>query len=1362
MTRPVPLTVLLTASMAAAATAPNPNVTPTGQITLSTDRLSPPLTSVGSALLWLSGDQTLTLTVPGTPGTRVPVTVTLTDPALDTRAYAARTPTSLDERYGAQGGSSTYTLTDASGTLIERRTYQPQAGGASGTFLHAALTPGTYTLTVTTAGQVKNTFQVSAQGAALTAERVNLTVRGQTWTTLARVQGGAAPRRMTVYDTDGPRELELRVVHPSGAVTAVPSTGDRDTQTITVPAGSGVTLLQARQPARAQQFSNTVTLAVQGDQLHLTPRQDAPAPAPRPATPAPATPITPAPVTATPTPPPAAPTTPEPAVPAPAAPVAVPTAQPTPAEPAAPALPVAPAAPVTPPAPATPEPTTPSPAPEPAEQRDSTVTLHVTTDALSQAVILSHTPPTGATFVPGSARNSRGEPVPTRRGASGTLYFTAADTPLVTYRVTHTGPLGPLAPVGVLRQVGDATDVLSGAADLADLTAALPDAPAQAAATSAGQTLLSPASGSVALYGAVTVTVSSPAGEQLPLRVNGAVIGTERIGRQERTETAILDTYVAVPLKPGPNTLQAGNDTITVTAPGAAARVQFTPLDTQADGHTPVRVQVQVTDDLGTPVPLPQVTLNVAGAQPQSPDASPSTGGYQLALRDGSGVLTLTPTTQRRVTLSALGFQEERTIELTGGAPTLLIAQGSVTVLPGSPLQVRGQGSATLEASVLGGTLRANADSRGLRAPTEARQGAYGDASAPRTDLPARGPLAVNFEHPNLSARYALRAATDPVFGVTYDTDGLSGTVRTAGDVQWNVTGYAARLPSRQVTRTFPGDGLTFDLGGPIQSGTETLTVSGVVSGVQTDRLLTRGVEYTVVDTTGVITLTRPLSVLFPDLTGTTLTVRYAGEQTNTEPVWGVSAGAAWGRYAGTGSRGARVQVGVAHTLTGTTYGVRADASAPGVDATGRVSLTGRDWRAEGQLRAAQGSQGARLAVTYQTPDYQGPNSGTPGTTVDAEASAALTPAFRIQANANVTSGGRRAVTALGIWTATPKLSLALGGGYDFQQGKPVLVGQVDYLPPYGLRLRHEQVLGGVSRTVLSGGLPLTDTLALKAEDQVLWTPDGPRQQGVIGLTGQYGSARYDVNYELPSASGEQGRVRSSVTGDFPMTDHVTVGASAAVTALPTFSATVSGDVRYRDAQTLATVGVDVTADDAGLTPSLRTTLTHSSGDWTVSESGQSVFGARSGHRYDLSAALRDAQQAWLTTASVRAGSLGPDGGEFKVLSEYTRTFGPADLRAGLGLSATLGRETLTTNSYVGGTYWMTERFGIGALYRLLTMTGAAPAHGLGIEATGVIAPGFAVTAGYNFTSYTALQWNEARRGFYIRADALLGGAARK
>ncbi len=1360
MTRPVPLTVLLTASMAAAATAPSPNVTTAGQISLSTDRLSPPLTSVGSALLWLSGDQTLTLTVPGTPGTRVPVTVTLTDPALDTRAYAARTPTSLDERYGAQGGSSTYTLTDASGTLIERRTYQPQAGGASGTFLHAALTPGTYTLTVSTAGQVKNTFQVSAQGAALTAERVNLTVRGQTWTTLARVQGGAAPRTMTVYDTDGPRELELRVVHPTGAVTAVPSTGDRDTQTITVPAGAGVTLLQARQPARAQQFSNTVTLSVQGDQLHLTSRPATPTPAPRPAAPVTPAPSTPAAVTP-PAPLPTAPA-PQPAAPAPTEAAPVPT-PPVPAAPPVAVLPPAPEVPVTPTAPVTPPaPTAPEPAPEPAAQRDSTVTLRVTTDALSQAVILSHTPPTGATFVPGSARNSRGEPVPTRQGASGTLYFTAADTNLVSYRVTHTGPLGPLAPVSVLRQVGDATDVLTGAADLADLTAALPDAPAQAAATSAGQTLLSPASGSVALYGAVTVTVSSPAGQQVPLRVNGDVIGTERIGRQERTETATLDTYVAVPLKPGPNTIQAGDDTITVTAPGAAARVQFTPLDTQADGHTPVRIQVQVTDDLGTPVPLPQVTLNVTGAQPQSLDASPSTGGYQLALRDGAGVLTLTPTTQRRVTLSALGFQDERTVELTGGAPTLLIAQGSVTVLPGSPLQVRGQGSATLETTVLGGTLRANADSRGLQVPAEARQGAYGDASAPRTELPARGPLAVSFEHPNLSARYALRAATDPVFGVTYDVDGLTVTARTAGDVQWNVTGYAARLPSRQATRTFPGDGLTFDLGGPIQSGTETLTASGVVNGVRTDRLLTRGVEYTVVDTTGVITLTRPLAVLFPDLTGATLTVRYAGEQTSTEPVWGVSAGAAWGRYAGAGSSGARVQVGVAHTLTGTTYGVRADASAPGVDATGRISLSGHDWRAEGQLRAAQGSQGARLAVTYQTPDYQGPNSGAPGTTVDAEASAALTPAFRIQANANVTSGGRRAVTALGVWTATPKLSLALGGGYDFQQGKPVLVGQVDYLPPYGLRLRHEQVLGGVSRTVLSGGLPLTDTLAIKAEDQVLWTPDGPRQQGVIGLTGQYGSARYDLNYELPSASGEQGRVRSSVTGDFPLTDHVTVGASAAVTALPTFSASVSGDVRYRDAQTLATVGVDVTADDAGLTPSLRTTFTHSSGDWTVSESGQSVFGARSGHRYDLSAAVRDAQQAWLTTASVRAGSLGPDGGEFKVLSEYTRTFGPADLRTGLGLSATLGRETLTTNAYVGGTYWMTERFGVGALYRLLTMTGAAPAQGLGIEATGVLAPGFAVSAGYNFTSYTALQWNEARRGFYIRADALLGGAARK
>ena len=113
--------------------------------------------------------------------------------------------------------------------------------------------------------------------------------------------------------------------------------------------------------------------------------------------------------------------------------------------------------------------------------------------------------------------------------------------------------------------------------------------------------------------------------------------------------------YVGVNLRPGVNRIQVeqldgmgnarGSASVSVIAPGKLARIELSaPERPMADGRTPARLRLRLTDRDGVPVTArTQVTLNATIGQWQLEDLSPAEPGTQIFVEGGQAELPLTP-----------------------------------------------------------------------------------------------------------------------------------------------------------------------------------------------------------------------------------------------------------------------------------------------------------------------------------------------------------------------------------------------------------------------------------------------------------------------------------------------------------------------------------------------------------------------------------------------------------------------------------------------------------------------------------------------------------------------------------------------
>jgi uncharacterized repeat protein (TIGR01451 family) len=159
-------------------------------------------------------------------------------------------------------------------------------------------------------------------------------------------------------------------------------------------------------------------------------------------------------------------------------------------------------------------------------------------------------------------------------------------------------------------------------------------------------------------YTQTTVRVKGRAGSTFKLWVNGTEVGSKQVGKKTVIPDADLEAweFIGVNFKPGENFVKLaqvdpfGNvrDTreIRVIAPNKLGKLKIIvpPNGAIADGKTPVKIRVMLTDNKGVPVTVrTPVTLDTSLGQWQVKDLDPKEPGVQVFIENGSAEFTLMP-----------------------------------------------------------------------------------------------------------------------------------------------------------------------------------------------------------------------------------------------------------------------------------------------------------------------------------------------------------------------------------------------------------------------------------------------------------------------------------------------------------------------------------------------------------------------------------------------------------------------------------------------------------------------------------------------------------------------------------------------
>lgn len=127
-----------------------------------------------------------------------------------------------------------------------------------------------------------------------------------------------------------------------------------------------------------------------------------------------------------------------------------------------------------------------------------------------------------------------------------------------------------------------------------------------------------------------TILAEGPLNAQLEVRVNGQPVPESRIGTMTKDPANKVQRleFFGVPLQPGRNVITLGSDQVEVFVVGSLSRVVLEPVQTVADGSTPIQVRVRALDADGRGVASSYLTLS-SDLAPLTSDAEPAVNGYQ-------------------------------------------------------------------------------------------------------------------------------------------------------------------------------------------------------------------------------------------------------------------------------------------------------------------------------------------------------------------------------------------------------------------------------------------------------------------------------------------------------------------------------------------------------------------------------------------------------------------------------------------------------------------------------------------------------------------------------------------------------------
>lgn len=1018
----------------------------------------------------------------------------------------------------------------------------------------------------------------------------------------------------------------------------------------------------------------------------------------------------------------------------------------------------------------------PPPASAPAEvtERRTTVSLPFAAPRQATEVVLAHLLPAGASYLPGSSRLD-GQPVPDpRRGASGTLYWVlpAQERGVLSYELTHAAPLDALAaPALQVRLPGERRELLAGALDEADLRgAASLSAPAEELSENAGAVKLPLAGSVIRLRDRISVTVEVPLGERPILTVNGTPVPEDRIGTdvQDGVRGVQRLTYVGVPLRPGPNRLRVGAEEVTVSLAGPTAQVEVTPLSLIADGSTPLRLRVRTLDAFGTP--SGQSTLTVRPSlEPRLPDANPGETGYQVRLENGEGVLELQPQsapTPLRLDLLLGDEVLTRRFEVmpdrsrvgVGVLSATLGLDGSLNLAQDLTWQARGY----VETPVGAGKLYAAADKDGLPLTTDptVRSPVYGDASTESIPLQGSDPVAAVYDHPSFRAAYRRAPVPVDVLPVGEQFTGLTAVTRSNPTVSVFVAGVPGDRVS-EVAVTPDGTRLLRLPNVSLAPDSETLEVVTRERGTGQElerRRLVRNVDYLLDSQTGIVTLLRPLDRLDAAFNDVRVLASYRLST--------ATAGRTLAYGVQVKGEGEDYTLGAAavHLDGKATFGVRGTYDNGTTRAEARVAYSG-GVHASADLATRFGDDTASFKVRYQDAGYAGLAPQSVGLNVSGGYVARLGQNLSAGLDAEY---GRTPTTEGGSVTARADYRFApfrVGAGLKYAFGDTAGLGAVlsaGYArSPLDVDVTHTQPLTGNLdiTTAFSVRYRVSEQVTLGFRDTVTW---GKGQVAALTLDTKLGGTTYAVGYELPTASGEGNRARFGVATTLPLGERTGValrGSALYDVRKAEAEVTASADLTHRADTFGVTAGTDLIYRGGAFGTVLRAGVTGSVTEHlTLSADGLAEFGlGKNGQRFSLGYAYRNSALNSLGYVRYVQGTLAGGTPQLNAGASAEYRQPTWAVRGGVDTRTLLNDPgSFTAQGYLGGMYYLSQRFGIGAWGRALTQPSTGTTQlGYGVEGSVRALPGTWLTAGYNFAGFEGLPsaGTYTKQGLYLRLD---------
>lgn len=1033
----------------------------------------------------------------------------------------------------------------------------------------------------------------------------------------------------------------------------------------------------------------------------------------------------------------------------------------------------------------------------PTLERRSTVTLPFDVPKQATELVVAHQPPAGAKYVPGSAKLD-GKPLSDPLlGAKGMLYWVipAQQKGAVTYDLSHTQALGTLPqPALMIRLAGERSEVLQGQLDKADLQSATLLSQDNAEVTeNAGAIKLPQDKSLVRIRDRISVTVEAPIGASHPqLVVNGKAVSDDLIGEntQDGPRGVQRLTYVGVPIVTGPNTLTFGDSSIQVMRVGPAAQLDITPLNLVADGSTPVRLKIRALDAYGNPSTLPNLTL-YPSLEPYVADSDTGQSGYQLALKDGEGILSLQP--QSAPIALDLGVDLGKDLktyhyQVTPDLHAVGVGMVSATVGLHSNFDwdndFTWQARAYSENPIGKGKLYVAADKDDLpqtddKTPLE-RYSVYGDASTESVPLQGIDPVAAVYDHPSFQLAY--RRMQMPVDVLPVGTQFTAFTATTKRNPI--VSGFVAGVPSDLVTDqviTPNGTRILHLPQGKLAAGSETLQVVTYDKngGKELRRtLLVRNTDYILDEYTGLVTFVKPLDAFDYDLNTVRVLASYRldGDVSHRDMAYGIQIK----------QKGEYYTVGAAavHLDDQNTYGVRATYDRDNVHGQASIAYAdgvqaSADYAASWTNRWGK-KDSANLSARYQNEDYDGLAPFSVGLNLDAQYTAGITSNFVAIAEAEYHSkptlnsvdntlnpddvkGG--SVTLRGDYHLDP-FSVGAGVKYAFGDIYGVgAVGSVGYhRKPFDIDVVHTLPITGNlnNETDITARYYLTQNVSLALKDEVTW---GVGQAVGLALDAAVGNVNYAIGYDLPNASGSGNRARFGVNTSLPLNSQWSVGLHGSAlydVSADTVEGAAGADFAYKSTNYSATVGGDVVHNADGWGTVLRGGITGSiTPNLVLTADGLGEFGAgKDGKRLNFGYAYRNNTLNSLGYLRYINGSLA--GNDPKLLwglsAEYRR---PAwAVRAGVDTRTLLDDDdSFTAQYYASGKYYLTDYLALGAWAHLLSQPSTdLSMWGYGVEGSVRALPGFWLSAGYNFKGFDGLDITNiyTKKGLYLRVDLTL------